>query len=255
MSNPFATPAMAAGYARARPPVHRALLERCFARLGRRFVQAVDVGCGSGVSTRALADFATRRAGFEPAAGMLAYAGAVAPGAVFFAAAAEAIPLRDACADLMTAAGSLNYVAGLDAFFGEAARVLSRDGVLLVYDFSAGRRFRDSSALDRWFAEFCARYPPPLSDSRPLDPEILRTASPLFALEDAEVCEISLPLGFDFYVAYMLTETNVALAARDGADLGAIREWCEQTLRPVWSDADEREVVFRGYWAALRPVD
>ena len=72
--------------------------------------------------------------------------------------AAEALPVRSASIDVVTAAGSLNY-AGLDQFFPDVARVLREGGALIVYDFSAGRRFADSETLDEWFTEFLRRYP------------------------------------------------------------------------------------------------
>ena len=84
---------------------------------------------------------------------MLKWVATIAPFAEFVVGAAEAIPLRDRAVDLITAAGSLNY-ANLDLFFPEAARVLAPNGVLLVYDFSPGKSFRNITDLDEWFSSF-----------------------------------------------------------------------------------------------------
>ena len=73
----------------------------------------------------------------------------------FAAGVAEAIPLGDRSVDLITAAGSLNYV-DLDVLLPEAARVLMPDGVLVVYDFSAGRSFRPQPRWTRGSRVFSA---------------------------------------------------------------------------------------------------
>jgi SAM-dependent methyltransferase len=254
MSNPFGTEDMAAGYATSRPPVHRRVLEQICEALEcpLPFRLALDVGCGAGVSTRALAGLAERAIGLEPVVAMLKHATSVAPSAFFIAAAAEAIPLRGHSVDLITAAGSLNYT-HLDLFFPEAARVLSHDGVLAVYDFSPGRSFRDGRGLDEWFADFSARYPSPPHEARELSPAILASVSSGFQLHRHRDFEIAIPMTPSFYVDYMLTETNVAAAIRRGTPHDEIKSWCAGTLAPVWNGA-EREVLFRGYFACLKMI-
>ena len=137
---------MAAGYAASRPPLHRRIVERASVALGspRR---ALDIGCGAGLSTRALEGLASHCVGLEPAEAMLRWTRGIAPQANFVLGRAEALPFAGRSFDLLTAAGSLNYVAGLDLFFGEAARVLDPRGRLLVYDFRKGRSFPHSEAL------------------------------------------------------------------------------------------------------------
>jgi len=254
MENPFGSANMAAGYATARPPVHPRVMERVCRRLGRigPFPFALDIGCGAGISTKALDGIAERCTGLEPAESMLKFAPKIAPFARFLAGRAEAIPLRDRSVDLMTAAGSLNY-ADPDLFFPEAARVLKTDGVLVVYDFSPGRTFRDSTALDEWFAEFHRRYPPPANEARDLNPAILGEAATGFRVFEHEDFEIELAMARGAYVDYVMTETNVAAAVRGGASLAQIKSWCTETVQSVWNGG-EREVLFRGYFACLRPA-
>jgi SAM-dependent methyltransferase len=255
MANPFGTDDMAAGYAKARPPVHARVIERAYQQLGRLgpFQRALDVGCGSGVSTRALAGFATHCIGLEPAEAMLQWAPKVALSADFVVGSAEALPLRARAVDLITAAGSLNY-ADLDRFFPEAARVLLPHGVLLVYDFSAGRSFRDESTLDEWFSGFFTRYPPPAHEARELSPAILSGLSSGFRVETHQQFEIGITLTPEFYLNYVMTETNVAAAVRSGIPHSEIRLWCAETLESVWKGV-AREVRFRGYFVCLTALD
>jgi SAM-dependent methyltransferase len=251
MGNIFDTPAMAAGYARSRPAVHPHILE-----LARQYVQmplpagrALDVGCGAGLSTRALQSMARDCLGIDPSETMIRCAAALTPTAKFLVGRAEALPVPAHSMDLMTAAGSLNY-ADLTRFFAEAARVLVRQGVLIVYDFSQGRSFPDSPSLDAWFSEFLRRYPMPPDSGQEISPESLQRGNSGLRWIGHETFAVGLKLTPDFYLNYLMTETNVAYAIESGAPAQGIRAWCADTLAPVFRGA-ACEAVFRGYLACM----
>jgi SAM-dependent methyltransferase len=233
MANPFGTAEMAAGYANARPPVHPRVMDLAWRDLERTrpFRRALDIGCGAGLSTKALAAFVETAVGLEPAVEMLHWAS----GASYLAAKAEALPFQTAAFDLITAAGSLNYV-DLDRFYAEAARVLTPEGLLLVYDFSP--------PLDPWWQAFYDRYPPPAHEARVLNPQILAAAAPVLHHREFQ---IGLSLTPDFFLDYVMTETNVASALRRGVPASEIRSWCAATLAPLWT-GPTREVFFPGYY-------
>ena len=243
---------MGAGYARARPPVHPVILTEASRALGRTgpWRRALDVGCGAGMSTKALEGFAAQRVGLEPAEPMLRWAGEVAAGASFVVGGAEAIPIDRGTIDVITAAGSLNFVAGLDRFFSEAERVLAPGGILLVYDFGPGERFTGSTLLTEWTGAFTSRYPKPVAEAAVLSPPILAGMDPRFRLIAGREFTVTLTLTPSFYLEYMLTETNVAAAIRRGTLESEIRSWCETTLGPVWR-GEPQEVVFDCYFACL----
>ena len=246
MTDSFAAGRMAEGYAKARPPVHPRIVQRIGAHLGRRVDCALDLGCGAGLSTRPLAEIAARCAGIDPMPAMIAAARHTAPRAAFAVAPAEALPFADGCFDLITAAGSLNYADPKRAF-PEAARVLQPSGVLVVYDFSPGRAFRSDESLSHWFRDFECRYPWPQGDALELNPEILGRITRHFRLSAHENFEIALPIAPEFYLEYVMTETNVS---RSPEPPQAIRAWCRETLGPVFG-GQTREVLFRGYIAYL----
>jgi SAM-dependent methyltransferase len=254
MSNPFSDEVMAAGYAAARPAVHPRVIALLRTWLGQgRVTRAADVGCGAGLSTRPLLSLADVCVGFDPAEAMVRAARRVTPGATFVAAAAERMPLRTGTVDLLAAAGSLNYTAHLDQVWSEARRVLARRGCFAVYDFGPGRASPDGPALDAWFSSFVARYPYPLSQARSLSPQILADLAHGFEIARAEPFEVALPMTADAYRAYMLTETNVQAATRDGVALGDVDAWCAATLAAVFGD-HPRNVRFAGYLAQLAPL-
>ncbi len=242
--------AIAEGYANRRPPIHARVIELLKERLGlnNAFEHAVDVGCGSGLSTRALAAIARQRIGIEPVESMLQWAPKVAPGAAFVAGAAESLPIRSGSVDLITAAGCLNY-ADIDAFFSEAARVLCGDGMVAVYDFSPGRLFGDSRELADWFDSFMLRYPRAPDGAKTLTPDSFHVAG--FDAAFRELFEIALPYDRASYADYILTETNVAHAVQTGTPEADIRSWCLETLAALFGHRS-REVLFRGYLVCLR---
>jgi predicted TPR repeat methyltransferase len=253
MSNPFSDDVMAAGYAAARPAVHPRVIARLRPWLGPgRVKRAADVGCGAGLSTRPLLALADVCVGFDPSEAMVRAARRVTPGATFVAAGAERMPLGAGAVDLLAAAGSLNYTAHLEQVWPEARRVLTRRGVLVVYDFSPGRASTDGPALGEWFTSFVTRYPYPSSQARPLSPEILAELAQGFEMARAETFDIALPMNADAYRAYMLTETNVQAATRGGIAVSDIEAWCADTLAPVFGD-QTRDVRFSGYLAQLAP--
>ncbi len=205
--------AQAAGYAFDRPPIHQHQVAR-FAARGR----VLDVGCGAGLSAAALHGHADVVVGLEPQAGMLAYRQQVAPHAHFVVGRAEQLPFADTTFDMITAAGSLNYV-DLELFFAEAKRVLRPGGVIVVYDFWPGP----------WFEIFERRYPS--TPGYALDIEALHPRR-------YERFDVTVTMDHAASLRFMLTE-------RAEADPAWLREKLA-TLGP--------EFVFHSYLAEITPT-
>lgn len=249
MDDIFNSERLGEGYAHWRPPVHAHVVERIGRRLGQRVGLALDIGCGTGLSTRALHGIAERAVGMEPYVAMLRWSRSVAPEASFIAGRAEEMPVRSHSVPLLAAAGSLNWV-DLSRFFPEARRVVKDDGALVIYDFGQGRDVAGSGKLGDWHEEFKRRYPSP--PCRTINPETLASDTPGFVLRTAEEFAVPISIAPEFYLEYALTETNVAAAVRNGVPEGEIRRWCEDTLGAVFQ-GEAQEVTFRGFIAYLHP--
>jgi SAM-dependent methyltransferase len=130
----YERPGFAEGYDRNRPRPPQALLEwLCrYARLDKPAL-VVDLGCGTGLSTRAWAGRAERVVGIEPNGAMLAAADP-APGVEFREAYAQDTGLEDGCADIVTCSQSLHWMTP-EPTFAEAARILRAGGVFAAYDY------------------------------------------------------------------------------------------------------------------------
>jgi SAM-dependent methyltransferase len=247
MASVYDSERLAAAYATDRPPIHQQILRS--ARLARQADQALDVGCGAGLSTAALAPLARQVTGLEPVSTMLAYRRAVAPQARFVIGQAEWLPFATGSFDLITAAGSLNY-ADLPSALAEIARVLTGDGTFLLYDFSNSGRTVNGDDLADWFTSFEQRFPWP-PGWEPLDVRELPLVGYGLRLLDYTDVEARLAMTFDGYLRYALSETNVEDAiARGACSAEEARDWCQETLKAVFADG-EMTVVIPGYIATL----
>lgn len=240
---------LATAYAFHRPPVHRGIIAELGKRLqfARRPVRALDIGCGAGLSTAALEPLAEFVVGLEPVEAMLTHRRAVAPNAGFVVGQAEQLPFAEQSFDLMTAAGALNY-ADLNRFFPEAARVLQPDGVLVIYDFSEGRRLRDDNRLERWLAEFKRRWVSPPGYA--MDVQRLPYQTYGLRLTAYEELEVAVPMTLSSYLLYAMSETSIEQAVARGESEDFIREWCRATLAEIFND-NPREVLFDAYIACV----
>jgi SAM-dependent methyltransferase len=208
---------------------------------------ALDLGCGSGLSTAPLCDIARFVIGVEPASGMLPFAAGMVPAGRFVAGTAEHLPIASDSIDLLTAAGSLNFT-DIEPALSEIRRVLSPQGEAVIYDFGFGREFGDSPALAEWAARFYERYPVP--PARRIDPETLPLAAHGLQLRKHQPFTIPLELTAAFYLEYALTETCVSAAVARGVPESDIRQWCASTITDVFG-GHTRTVLFRGYFSIL----
>ena len=243
---------LAAGYAYARPPVHRHIIERVRQSLSltARVARALDVGCGAGLPTAAIAPLARNVIGLEPARTMLTHCPSVAPHAAFVVGMAERLPFPAGTFDLVTAGGSVNYM-DHDRFLAELARVLTPGGSAVIYDFSPGRRTDDGPWLDEWFTMFERRYLAPRGDA--LDVRSLDYPRFGLLLRTYEDVEVGVAITRRGYLEYVLSETRVEEAISGGVAEASIRDWCERTL-PDRFDDQPREVRFASYIAYIGSV-
>jgi ubiquinone/menaquinone biosynthesis C-methylase UbiE len=241
---------LAAGYAYDRPPVHRHIIQSVkeYIQLTGRFPRALDVGCGAGISTAALKTISDIVIGLEPVRTMLTHCRSTAPNALFLIGRAETLPFEAEVFDLVTAAGSLNY-ADLDLFFPEAARVLKSSGHLIIYDFSGGRHVDGEHRLHEWFAMFESRYPAQPNFTLNVRKRDYRRFG--LRLEAYKEMDIAVPMTFDAYLAYVLSETRVELAIARGAPVAEIQDWCQHTLQDKFGDTPEN-ILFNAYVAYVR---
>ncbi len=242
---------VAAGYASARPYLHPQIFAvvRDVIRPSAPFRRALDVGCGTGLSSSALLELAGEVVGIDASVEMLRRACRVS--SVRYAASeAETPPFRPRTFGLVVACGSIDWV-DRSRFVPRAAELLERGGWLVPLDFGDAGRSPEVPGLARWHDEaFQARYPRPAS------------RDPLITMEEAHRHGFEAPVHREFasvasftarqYAAFLMTESNVIAAVEFGAEAAdRVRAWLETELLPVFGEGS-RPVAFSGYVQALR---
>ena len=242
---------VAAGYASARPYLHPEILAvvRDVIRPAAPFRRALDVGCGTGLSSRAVLELAREVVGIDASVEMLRRAGR-ARGLRYVASEAETPPFRPRSFGLVVACGSIDWV-DRSRFVPRAAELLERGGWLVPLDFGDTGRSPEVPGLARWYDEvFQARYPRPAS------------ADPLVTAEEAERHGFDAPVHRDFaaaapftarqYAAFLMTESSVIAAVEYGSEAeDRVRAWLESELSSLFGEGS-RPVAFSGYVQALR---
>ena len=126
----------AAEYARHRPTYPEALFDHLLGLVQRREL-AWDCGAGSGQTARSLAGRFAQVVATDTSLRQLGSAGAT--GRIHrVAAAAEAAPLRDRCADLVTVSAAIHWF-DRPRFYAEVRRVARPGGVIAVWSYFQSR--------------------------------------------------------------------------------------------------------------------
>jgi SAM-dependent methyltransferase len=247
----FAHDRVADGYASARPYLHPQILAvvRDLVRPPAPYRRALDVGCGTGLSSAALLELAREVVGIDGSVEMLRRARR-ARGVRYVASGAEEPPFPARTFDLVVACGSIDWV-DRSRFLPRAAELLVRGGWLVPLDFGDTGRSPEVPALARWYeGVFHARYPRPASND------------PIVTAGEAGRHGFDAPLLRDFasvasftarqYAAFLMTESNVIAAIEYGSEAeDRVRAWLESELLSLFGEGP-RLVAFSGYVQALR---
>lgn len=240
-SNPFVAPEVAERYARGRPYHHRRTVERGLA-LGGAISDgpALDVACGTGLSTRALVELGFRVLGIDLTPAMVAIA-RLQEGPLFVVAAAESLPARDRSVALVTVGSGVHWF-DASRFYAEAVRVLVPEGALLVYEH-VGPGLADDEGFSAWIGEvYLSRYPSPPTPG----PWLVAAEAPAgLAKVASESWADMVEFSQDDLVAYFLTQGNVSkpIDAQD-VSLEDARRWLLDQTAPFFSGSLRREFSF-----------
>jgi SAM-dependent methyltransferase len=242
---------VAEGYASARPYLHPEVLARVSELIGRdvRVRRALDVGCGTGLSSVALRALAAEVVGFDAALAMLVRA-MPSPGVSYVAAEAEALPFGERVFDLVLACGSMDWI-DRPRFMPQARDLTEPGGWFVSLDFGDAGRSPEMPGLSAWyrgvFQQAC-----PCPPAR--DPIITPAEASTYGFDGPLRVDFTLdtPFTVSGYAAFLMTESSVVAVVEYGGRASEdVRAWLETELEGLFG-GQSRLVTFGGYIQAMR---
>lgn len=247
-ANYFASASAAERYRRARPNVHPAVMAQVAPRIGR-VGRALDVGCGTGMSSRALLDLARSVIGVDLSVEMLHWAGSHAR-VCFAASAAESLPFRSGTFDLISVGMAFHWF-DRTRFLEEARRVLRANGWLLIYNTWFTGQMLENVSFAGWFQKhYLTRYPTPPRHAETVSKVEAEAAG--FARVESTGVEQKVSFSRAALVDYLTTQSNIVAAAEHGREsLADVIAWLQRSLQPLFR-AEEASFLFDGSVWLLR---
>lgn len=249
VANPFAAPGVGDLYAHGRPFHHPRSLAHILGIVGdHRLERALDIACGTGMSTVALGAHAETVVGVDVSAEMLGSARR-APGASYLLGSAERMPFTDDAFDAATCCSGVHWF-DQARFFAELMRVLRPAGWVGLYDHYFTGEMIGVPEFGAWSHVALTRYPlpprnPQVGDPRSVTPDGYEVLGDEMFADDIELtCEQ--------LVDYQLTISNFVAAVERGESRDALRVWALETLEPLFADTETRIVRFVGSVTCLR---
>ena len=231
--NPFVYSSAAQRYSRSRPEFHPIVMERIRARLELLDLLdlAVDVGCGTGQSARALTVLARRVIATDISLEMLAEA-EPHPQVTYLHAPAENLPLEGESVDLITASLAFHWF-DRSRFLSEVQRVLKPGGTLVVYsNFFTSQMLENPNFLEASNRVY-RHFPTPPRHSEPLTAANVVPFGLELMAEERYSNEVKFTL--EGLIEYMLTQSNFILPIEDGRkNLLEVHSMLEQELGPCF---------------------
>jgi len=243
----FDSKRIAAGYAN-RPWLHKSVIEqlRRDCAIEGCFKNGLDVGCGAGLSTKALKLICGNVTGTDISQAMIEVCKELYQEkeySVYVAAAEETkVPLKPY--DIVTAAGVINWV-DKDRFLANMHRVMEGDGLLVIYDFGITPKMAGNEAYTHWYSrEYLTNFPkPPRKENIWMQEDVGEN----FRIEKQVAYEISYEFDLQSFVDFMMIQSNVNVQISNGKKAEEdVRKWMEETLQPIFA-GNRKTLIFEGY--------
>lgn len=246
--NYFSPKSAAERYSKGRPFFHPLIIGRIkeFLSLAEPLSSALDVGCGTGLSTVALKEIAQNVVGVDASAEMIA----LAPrekGIKYSVAPAENLPFEENEFDIITLSQVFHWL-DKDKFLAEANRVLHPNGWLVAYDNYFSGQMTENTEFYRWYKEkYLEKYPIPPRGKIEFTPE---NVSPYgFRLLKEEWVKNIVGFSLEGIVDYLVTQSNVIAAVEGGKEkIEEVKEWLTESIKSMFGIAEENFLFNAPIW-------
>jgi len=243
----FDSKRIAEGYAK-RPWLHKIVMEQIKkdCEVNHEFKNGLDVGCGAGLSTRALKLLCDKVTGTDISEAMIAVCKELYKDSAysFYAASAEETKIPCEPYDIVTAAGVINWV-DKERFLKNLQGVMVHGGLLVIYDFWITDQMVDGEAYTRWYQEeYLRNFPKP---PRKEDTWSQQDLGDDFVMKKQVPHQMSYEFDLNSFIDFMMIQSNVNAQIEEGKNTESeVREWMKRTLQPIFGES-KRQLIFEGY--------
>lgn len=244
--NHFDTKDAALRYQKGRPYFHPLTIEKIRGRLSihNKVDNALDVACGTGLSTRAMLSIAENVYGTDLSGEMIA--NAYPDDRIQYRLANATLqPFEDDFFDILTVSSGLHWFE-LDAFLKEASRIMKPGAWLVVYDNFFLSEMAEVLEFNNWFTEvYCKGFPPP---KRKPEQNLLNEnlADYKLSFEGEESFKNEVFFSLDELILYLTTQSNISAAVATGKTYEEIESWLQASLKPFFKE--EKRTLCFGNW-------
>ncbi len=244
---------IAQGY-KNRPYLHKQVIEKFRKDTGEQlFSLGLDIGCGAGLSTKALKNICARVIGADISAEMIQVAKEVCgpdQNIEYRVGSAETISIGEEKADIVTAAGAIQWI-DRDLFLSNMAQIMKQEAYLLIYDFAISDEMTGSAAYtDWWHNQYLKEFPRPYRNESVWKNEDVACHG-FHMLEQADL-NLEYFFSQEAFIQFMMIQSNVnAKIDGEGRKEEDVYQWFKSTLSPVFHESEQR-LLFKGYSWYLR---
>ena len=244
----FDSKRIALGYTK-RPWLHKNVMEQikkdCCLR--ENFKNGLDVGCGAGLSTKALKLICDKVTGTDISPEMISVCNELYKKEeyeFYVAKAEETIIPRDKY-DIVTAAGVINWV-NKERFLENMNQVTALNGQIVIYDFWITDKMADGdTAYTTWYNDkYLQRFP------KPPRQETIWQQSDLpenFTMENQVFYNMTYDFSVKDFVDFMMIQSNVNAQIEIGQKtVEEVKNWMYETLSPIFNE-EGKTLIFSGY--------
>jgi ubiquinone/menaquinone biosynthesis C-methylase UbiE len=246
--NYFAPRTAAQRYAKGRPDVHSYAINqlRDFLHLDDKLERVLDIGCGTGLSTRALlavgkivygTDISREMLELAPDKDLIRYS--LAP--------AERQPFADQYFDLITVSSGVHWF-DIERFLAEASRLLKSRSYLVLYENYFDSSLQGDDDLKEWAADaHYKRFPTPPRNKYEWSDEHTRPIGLHYVIEWRST--YSIPMTKQQFACYLTTQSNVIAQVEAGkTSYDEVDAWLDRELDPFFTLGPLPRYIRFGNW-------
>lgn len=247
--NYFNPTAAVARYVKGRPYFHGNTIKhiKAFLNLKEKVHTALDVACGTGLSTKALLEIAENVWGTDASEEMLKLA-TCSDKILYSIAEAEHLPFHADQFDLITVSSGVHWF-DIDLFLREANRILKSRAWLILYENYFIAEMLGYEQFTTWFREdYLKQYPsPPRNNDYPWTDENLNPKNLNFITEERFKNDVV--YNKQQLIAYFTTQSNIIAAVEnDQTTYEQVEKWLSAELASFFENEKATRTISYGNW-------